>query len=104
MHEEIGCALYQVNKIAFMRLLEKVTYSTTAATSESSSGGGGGHGGFLTCHVLDTANGIPAAGMRIELYRYVEDDNNKNISKKQLIETFITNSDGRLPNGVASVR
>jgi 2-oxo-4-hydroxy-4-carboxy-5-ureidoimidazoline decarboxylase len=102
-HEEIGCALYQVNKIAFMRLLEKVTYSTT---SESESGGGrGGHGGFLTCHVLDTANGVPAAGMRIELYRYVEDDNNNNNNetsmKKQLIETFITNSDGRLPNGPA---
>ena len=96
-HEEIGCALYQVNKIAFMRLLEKVTYSTTA--SESC---GGGHGGFLTCHVLDTANGIPAAGMRIELYRYVEDDNNNETSmKKQLVETFITNSDGRLPNGPA---
>jgi hydroxyisourate hydrolase len=55
--------------------------------------------------VLDTANGIPAAGMRIELYRYVEDDNNNNNNetsmKKQLIETFITNSDGRLPNGPA---
>ena len=97
VHEEIGCALYQVNKIAFMRLLEKVTYSTT---SES-----GGHGGFLTCHVLDTANGVPAAGMRIELYRYVdskEEGNNDNgAMKKKLIETFITNSDGRLPHGPA---
>ncbi|KAL7427583.1 hypothetical protein ACHAXM_000913 [Skeletonema potamos] len=85
--EEIAHALFQVDKIAFMRLLEKVTYRQNE----------NGHGGFLTCHVLDTANGIPASGMRIELYKY--DDNNNN--NKQLIQTFITNTDGRLPNGPA---
>ena len=85
--EEIAHALFQVDKIAFMRLLDKVTYKSTE----------NGHGGFLTCHVLDTANGIPAAGMRIELYKYNEDNSNE----KLLIETFVTNSDGRLPNGPA---
>ena len=91
--EEIAHALFQVDKIAFMRLLEKVTYSETQD----------GHGGFLTCHVLDTANGIPASGMRIELYKYNDDDtsDNNNTTKKQLLKSFVTNSDGRLPSGPA---
>lgn len=38
-------ALSQVHKIAWMRLLDKIDYSDAK--------------GFLTCHVLDTANGIP---------------------------------------------
>ncbi|KAL7491184.1 hypothetical protein ACHAWT_002367 [Skeletonema menzelii] len=87
--EEIAHALFQVDKIAFMRLLEKVTYSQDQE----------GHGGFLTCHVLDTANGIPASGMRIELYKYDTADNN-NITK-QLMKSLVTNSDGRLPSGPA---
>lgn len=87
VHEEIAHALFQVDKIAFMRLLEKVTYSSTQE----------GHGGFLTCHVLDTANGIPASGMRIELYKYTDNDD----TTKQLIKSFVTNSDGRLPSGPA---
>jgi len=90
-HEEIAHALFQVDKIAFMRLLEKVTYKSNES----------GHGGFLTCHVLDTANGIPADGMRIELYKYNNNDNHDAKNNKQLIQTFITNSDGRLPNGPA---
>lgn len=86
--EEIAHALFQVDKIAFMRLLEKVTYKQGTENS--------GHGGFLTCHVLDTANGVPAAGMRIELYKY-----NDAGDEKKLIKTFITNSDGRLTGGAA---
>lgn len=42
---EIVTALQQVHKIAWMRLLSKLD------TSDAK--------GFLTCHVLDTANGIP---------------------------------------------
>ena len=44
--------------------------------------------GRLTTHVLDTAHGRPAAGMRIELYR-VEPE-----GLTQLVE-LRTNSDGR---------
>ena len=44
--------------------------------------------GKLTTHVLDTANGRPAAGIRIELFRL--DDNGRD----RLITTE-TNSDGR---------
>jgi 5-hydroxyisourate hydrolase len=40
--------------------------------------------GFLTTHVLDTATGLPAANMKIALYRGDE-----------LLTTMITNSDGR---------
>jgi 5-hydroxyisourate hydrolase len=44
--------------------------------------------GKLTTHVLDTANGKPAAGMRIELHR-LESGN------KILIADRVTNADGR---------
>lgn len=44
-------------------------------------------GGFLTTHVLDTARGLPAEGMKIELFRL--DD------ERQFICTKTTNSDGR---------
>ncbi len=44
--------------------------------------------GFLTTHVLDTALGVPAAGMTVELYRLEGD------SRAQLV-TMVTNADGR---------
>ena len=44
--------------------------------------------GFLTTHVLDTANGVPAAGMVIDLYR-LEGDTRTHLAKMQ------TNADGR---------
>lgn len=44
--------------------------------------------GFLTTHVLDTASGIPAAGMQIDLYRL-------NGGTRAHIVTMITNDDGR---------
>ncbi|MBA2693682.1 MAG: hydroxyisourate hydrolase [Rubrobacter sp.] len=44
--------------------------------------------GFLTTHVLDTAHGTPAAGMKVELSR-IEDE------KRSLIKSVETNSDGR---------
>lgn len=44
--------------------------------------------GFLTTHVLDTARGLPAAGMTIELYA-VED------ATRVLVKTVRANADGR---------
>ena len=44
--------------------------------------------GKLTTHVLDTAAGRPAAGMRIELWQIAE-------ATKRLVTTKITNQDGR---------
>ena len=43
--------------------------------------------GKLTTHVLDTANGVPGAGIRISLYRLAP-------GREKLLETT-TNSDGR---------
>ena len=44
--------------------------------------------GYLTTHVLDTANGAPAQNMRIELFRITDND-------RQLIAETRTNHDGR---------
>jgi 5-hydroxyisourate hydrolase len=44
--------------------------------------------GFLTTHVLDTASGLPAAGMTVDLYR-IEGE-----SRIHLV-TMVTNDDGR---------
>lgn len=43
--------------------------------------------GRLTTHVLDTATGKPAAGLKIELYRLD--------GGSQLVKTIRTNADGR---------
>lgn len=45
-------------------------------------------GGYLTTHVLDTARGVPAAGLRIELFRLDGDS-------RESIGSFETNADGR---------
>lgn len=44
--------------------------------------------GFLTTHVLDTASGLPAAGMTLDLYRFDGDARNH-------VVTMVTNDDGR---------
>ena len=44
--------------------------------------------GKLTTHVLDTANGVPGAGLRIDLYRLDGD-------ARQHLKQVHTNSDGR---------
>ena len=44
--------------------------------------------GYLTTHVLDTARGCPAEGLRIELFR-VE------AGKRTFLRELVTNSDGR---------
>lgn len=45
--------------------------------------------GKLTTHVLDTARGKPASGLRIELRKLVD-------GEWQYLEKFITNDDGRV--------
>ena len=42
----------------------------------------------LTTHVLDTANGKPASGVQIRLYRLEQ-------GTRELLKSTITNSDGR---------
>ena len=44
--------------------------------------------GYLTTHVLDTARGCPAAGLRIELYRIEAE-------ARVLLAEMVTNADGR---------
>ncbi len=44
--------------------------------------------GKLSTHVLDTANGCPASGMKIELWSLTGD-------KRHLVTTVKTNADGR---------
>ena len=57
--------------------------------------------GYLTTHVLDTARGCPAAGLRIELYRI-------DAEARVLLAETVTNADGRtdapiLPKGEFAV-
>ena len=49
--------------------------------------------GFVTTHVLDTANGIPAAGMKLELWEHTPD------GPIFLLEGT-TNADGRMDNPI----
>ncbi len=44
--------------------------------------------GKLTTHVLDTAHGCPAAGIKIELYRIES-------NKRSQLRSIVTNADGR---------
>ena len=44
--------------------------------------------GFLTTHVLDTARGCPAEGLKIALYRHEG-------GKRVLLRELLTNDDGR---------
>lgn len=77
--------LRQVDKIAWMRLL------TLAAHAPGS--------GKLTCHVLDTAQGCPAAGMRITLHRITQlapKEGGSATPSRELVGAFVTNADGRL--------
>lgn len=64
--------------------------------------------GALTTHVLDTAAGIPGAGMRIDLYRVGPDAGGSPEAARQHLLTTSTNGDGRtgqpLLEGAALVR
>lgn len=44
--------------------------------------------GYLTTHVLDTARGCPAKGLKVELFRISGET-------RELLDTLITNDDGR---------
>ncbi|MEH6521871.1 hydroxyisourate hydrolase [Sulfitobacter sp.] len=44
--------------------------------------------GYLTTHVLDTARGCPAQGLKIELFKVDED-------QRTSLKTLVTNADGR---------
>lgn len=44
--------------------------------------------GYLTTHVLDTALGTPAAGLKIDLFRLDSE-------QRTHLKTLVTNSDGR---------
>lgn len=52
--------------------------------------------GYLTTHILDTARGVPAEGIKIALYRV-----NGN-SHKKIAET-VTNADGRTDSPILPV-
>ncbi|MEM7376360.1 MAG: hydroxyisourate hydrolase [Pseudomonadota bacterium] len=43
----------------------------------------------LTTHVLDTANGVPAVGVRLTLFRIADDE-------RSVVCSAITNADGRV--------
>lgn len=45
--------------------------------------------GYLTTHVLDTALGTPAAGMKIDLYRIESNQ------QRAHLKSLVTNQDGR---------
>ena len=51
--------------------------------------------GFLTTHVLDTANGKPANGLRIELFQILD-------GRQNLVTEQTTNIDGRCDHPIAS--
>ena len=51
--------------------------------------------GKLTTHVLDTANGIPAGGIKIELWSLAGDE-------RELVVTAKTNADGRTKSPLLS--
>ena len=52
--------------------------------------------GYLTTHVLDTARGCPAEGIKIDLFRIITD------SEPVKIATGETNNDGRLSKPILS--
>lgn len=82
MHNAVGVELEEclanVHKIAWMRMIERVEYART---------------GSLTCHVLDTALGCPAAGMRITLHRIHANPDGE--STREALCDVVTNDDGR---------
>ena len=72
---EVRCALGEIGKIAWMRLLEKVIPAPT---------------GRLTTHVLCTTTGRPASNLPVALFRIGGDET------RTLLGRFVTNEDGRL--------
>ncbi len=52
--------------------------------------------GFLTTHVLDTANGVPASGMQVDLYRW-------DGGVCEHVVQMVTNDDGRTDSPILPV-
>lgn len=57
--------------------------------------------GYLTTHVLDTAQGCPGAGIRVDVFRIAD-------SARTQVGSFVTNEDGRtdtpvLPEGAFAI-
>ena len=72
--QEIGAALDEIFKIASWRLQDLFSGQSMPAK--------------LSTHVLDIANGCPAPGMQIELWKISGDE-------RKLLKTLRTNADGR---------
>lgn len=53
--------------------------------------------GFLTTHVLDTARGCPAVGLKIDLYRLDGDG-------RTHLQSLVTNADGRTDDQILPER
>ncbi len=54
--------------------------------------------GYVTTHVLDTARGVPAAGLSIKLYRLQVDEDG--FASRCELTSVTTNADGRCDNPV----
>ncbi|WP_440109141.1 2-oxo-4-hydroxy-4-carboxy-5-ureidoimidazoline decarboxylase [Paenibacillus sp. QZ-Y1] len=85
--EEFQTALNEVFKIASIRLEQWLVQSGHEGGLTAMAGG------RITTHVLDTSKGVPAAGVRIELYLLNKDGEQD--SKVKVAES-VTNTDGRL--------
>lgn len=58
--------------------------------------------GRLTTHVLDTVHGIPAAGMKIELYVRENSPDGCSDGRWLSLRSVVTNADGRLDRPLLS--
>jgi 5-hydroxyisourate hydrolase len=65
-----------------------IVFAAPAGTVRQASGGCGMAEGYLTTHVLDTARGCPAAGLRIVLHHLSGESRHE-------IAGAVTNADGR---------
>jgi 5-hydroxyisourate hydrolase len=59
-------------------------------------------GGRLTTHVLDTVHGVPAAGMKIELYVREASPDGCSDGRWLSLRSVVTNDDGRLERPLLS--
>jgi 2-oxo-4-hydroxy-4-carboxy-5-ureidoimidazoline decarboxylase len=83
--EEHATALGEIEKIAWLRLQDILENPGTE--KEETRSGETSMSGKLSTHVLDLTRGLPAAGMRIELWRLEP--------HPELVRAVVTNSDGR---------
>jgi 5-hydroxyisourate hydrolase len=58
--------------------------------------------GRLTTHVLDTVNGMPAEGMKLELYVRESSPDGCSDGRWLLLRSVVTNADGRLDRPLLS--